>query len=142
MTKRDAKKPDSSLVRLNKAISDTGLCSRRKADELIENGQVKVNGKKVKEMGFKVNPNEVSILVDNKPLNRYALRGTDLHVNEDGTTDIYIQPTDPGGNLTSNWLPSPTSGEMSLTMRLYWPKEKVIAGNWEPPSLVVVKENF
>jgi 23S rRNA pseudouridine2604 synthase len=33
--------------RLNKAISETGYCSRREADKLIERGRVKVNGKKV-----------------------------------------------------------------------------------------------
>jgi 23S rRNA pseudouridine2604 synthase len=33
--------------RLNKAISETGYCSRREADKLIEQGRVKVNGKKV-----------------------------------------------------------------------------------------------
>jgi len=34
----------SELYRLNKFISDTGFCSRREADKLIEAGQVKVNG--------------------------------------------------------------------------------------------------
>lgn len=41
-------------VRLNKFIASSGLCSRRKADELIENGEVTVNGKKVTELGFLV----------------------------------------------------------------------------------------
>ncbi|MDZ7903005.1 MAG: S4 domain-containing protein [Rheinheimera sp.] len=35
---------NSELYRLNKFISDTGFCSRREADKLIEAGQVKVNG--------------------------------------------------------------------------------------------------
>lgn len=39
--------------RLNKAISETGYCSRRGADKLIEEGKVKVNGKPA-EMGLKV----------------------------------------------------------------------------------------
>ena len=39
--------------RLNKAISETGYCSRRAADKLIEDGHVKVNGKSV-ELGVKV----------------------------------------------------------------------------------------
>ena len=34
------------LVRLNKYLSDSGICSRREADELIESGKVKVNGKR------------------------------------------------------------------------------------------------
>ena len=33
-------------IRLNKLISDSGLCSRREADSLIEKGKVTVNGKK------------------------------------------------------------------------------------------------
>ena len=35
-----------SGTRLNKYIASSGLCSRRKADELIETGKVMVNGKK------------------------------------------------------------------------------------------------
>lgn len=41
-------------TRLNKYIASTGICSRRKADELIEQGVVSVNGKKVSELGFLV----------------------------------------------------------------------------------------
>ena len=43
-----------SSTRLNKFIASSGLCSRRKADELIESGAVSVNGKKVTELGFLV----------------------------------------------------------------------------------------
>lgn len=41
-------------VRLNKYIADAGICSRRKADELIGNGNVKVNGATMKELGYQV----------------------------------------------------------------------------------------
>lgn len=41
-------------MRLNKYIAAAGICSRRKADELIEQGAVSVNGKKVTELGFTV----------------------------------------------------------------------------------------
>ena len=41
-----------SGTRLNKYIASSGLCSRRKADELIESGVVSVNGKTIKELGF------------------------------------------------------------------------------------------
>lgn len=43
------------MERLNKYISMCGIASRRKADELILSGKVKVNGKIVKELGTKVN---------------------------------------------------------------------------------------
>ena len=42
------------MPRLNKYIASTGLCSRRKADELIEAGKVGVNGRIVTELGFYV----------------------------------------------------------------------------------------
>ncbi|WP_291722134.1 pseudouridine synthase [Bernardetia sp.] len=40
--------------RLNRYISNSGVCSRREADKLIAAGEIKVNGKVVKELGFKV----------------------------------------------------------------------------------------
>lgn len=46
------------LKRLNKAISETGYCSRRAADKLIEAGKVKVNGN-TPELGTKVTANDV-----------------------------------------------------------------------------------
>ena len=55
-------------VRLNKYIASTGYCSRRKADELIEKGKVKVNGKIVKELGAKINPNKDKVEVEGKLL--------------------------------------------------------------------------
>ncbi|MDR0815562.1 MAG: rRNA pseudouridine synthase [Bacteroidales bacterium] len=45
-------------VRLNRYISNTGLCSRREADEYIKQGFIKVNGDVVIEMGTKVNPTD------------------------------------------------------------------------------------
>lgn len=42
------------MQRLNKFIASSGLCSRRKADEYIEQGKVCVNGKIVSELGFQV----------------------------------------------------------------------------------------
>ncbi len=47
------------LIRLNKYISNAGICSRREADLLIAAGSVTVNGKVVTEMGFKVSPDDV-----------------------------------------------------------------------------------
>jgi 23S rRNA pseudouridine2605 synthase len=43
-------------IRLNKFISDSGLMSRRKADEAISNGDIEVNGTTVSELGLKVDP--------------------------------------------------------------------------------------
>ena len=45
-------------IRLNKYIASSGLCSRRKADELIESGLVMVNGKKISGLGYIVKPKD------------------------------------------------------------------------------------
>lgn len=49
----------TSGIRLNKYISNSGVCSRREADTYIEHGSVEVNGKLVTEMGYKVQPDDV-----------------------------------------------------------------------------------
>lgn len=46
-------------IRLNKYISNSGVCSRRDADIYIQSGNVKVNGIPVTEMGYMVKPNDV-----------------------------------------------------------------------------------
>lgn len=63
--RKDFKKPSSTQkqtdiggIRLNKFISNSGVCSRREADTYIEHGSVTVNGKLVTEMGYKVQPND------------------------------------------------------------------------------------
>lgn len=45
-------------LRLNKFLSNAGICSRREADELIKAGDVSVNGKIVRELGVKVSPKD------------------------------------------------------------------------------------
>ncbi|SEH93767.1 23S rRNA pseudouridine2605 synthase [Paenimyroides aquimaris] len=45
-------------IRLNKYISNSGVCSRRDADLYIQSGNVTVNGEVVTEMGYKVKPND------------------------------------------------------------------------------------
>ena len=52
--------------RLNKFISETGFCSRREADRLIEQGRVTINGK-IPEMGTKVQSGD-DVRVDDKPI--------------------------------------------------------------------------
>lgn len=59
---------DSALVRLNKYLAQNGIASRRHVDRMIEEGQISVNGKKVFEMGIKVDPTKDRIVVGGKPL--------------------------------------------------------------------------
>ena len=53
------------MPRLNKYIASTGYCSRRKADELILEGRVKVNDKVISELGFYVREKD-RVYIDNK----------------------------------------------------------------------------
>ncbi|WP_061019756.1 23S rRNA pseudouridine(2604) synthase RluF [Vibrio splendidus] len=57
---------ESQAKRLNKYISETGFCSRREADKLIDAGRVTINGK-IPEMGTKVLPGD-DVEIDNKPV--------------------------------------------------------------------------
>jgi 23S rRNA pseudouridine2605 synthase len=45
-------------IRLNRYIANSGVCSRREADELIKMGLVSVNGQTITELGYKVNPGD------------------------------------------------------------------------------------
>ncbi|MEV5837293.1 DUF1254 domain-containing protein [Nocardia sp. NPDC052112] len=59
--------------------------------------------------------------------------------NPDGSVDLAVQHEDPGARVpVGNWLPIPESGQFSLTMRLYAPKDIAIDGRWRPPVLTVV----
>ena len=54
--------------RLNKIISKSGICSRRKADEIIAKGKVKINGRTITALGTQADIDKDSILVNNQPL--------------------------------------------------------------------------
>ena len=54
-------------MRINKYIANSGIASRRKADELIKNGKVKVNGSILGEPGYDVKPGD-KICIDGKEI--------------------------------------------------------------------------
>lgn len=66
----------SDEVRLNKYLSNAGICSRREADVLIETGVVSVNGEIITELGYKIKPGDV-VRYDGETINaetkRYVL---------------------------------------------------------------------
>ena len=55
------------MKRLQKIIAESGITSRRKAEELIKNGKVILNGKVVTELGIKANFSD-DIIVDGKKI--------------------------------------------------------------------------
>lgn len=86
-----------SIVRLNKYIADSGLCSRRKADELIEEGLVTINGHKVFEHGVKVDPETDTVKVSGK-----VIRSTTnfVYFIFNKPTQVLTSMSDPSGRPT------------------------------------------
>ncbi len=67
----------AQTMRLNRFIASSGVTSRRKADELIVQGKVRVNGKVVKELGVQVRPYQDQIVVDGATI---SLRERHLYI--------------------------------------------------------------
>ena len=57
-------------MRLNKIIADAGITSRRGADELIADGRVTVDGRPIRELGAKVDPDNYEVAVDGETIRR------------------------------------------------------------------------
>lgn len=71
-------------------------------------------------------------------LNRVNLSSrSPIKHNSDGSIDIYIQKDSPGKDKQTNWLPAP-EGKFVLMLRMYWPKEEVIAGKYTVPPVTPV----
>lgn len=144
MKQRSNFKPEykkNQPVRLNKFIADSGITSRRKADKLIADGLVKVNGKTVKELGSKVyrsdfvtvrgdpisiDTKNVYILL-NKP--KDTISTTDDELNRKTVMDIVkskfrIYPVGRLDRNTTGVLLFTNDGE--LANRLMHPRYKVI----------------
>jgi len=97
--KEDAKDSSSDKIRLNKYISNSGVCSRREADELIKMGLVAVNGVVITELGYKVNRNDV-IKYDGKTLR--------------SEKPVYILMNKPKGFLTTTKDPQDRNTVMGI----------------------------
>lgn len=72
------------------------------------------------------------------PINRFAIGNRDpLIYQTDGSLDLSIQPDDPGGDASANWLPSPPSGSIRMMLRLYAPAPQALDGRWLPPAITI-----
>ena len=69
----------SELVRLQKALADAGVGSRRECEQLIADGRVDIDGQVVTQLGTKVHPYEQAIRVDGVPLKRKRRRYFAVH---------------------------------------------------------------
>lgn len=78
---------DDNRERLQKVMASSGVASRRKCEEIILAGRVKVNGKVITELGTKVNKKDI-IEVDGKPLMKENLVYYALHKPQGYTTLI------------------------------------------------------
>jgi 23S rRNA pseudouridine2605 synthase len=75
------------MERLQRVISSSGLASRRRAEELIREGRVRVDGHVVTEMGLKVDPTTQKVELDGKIIPQQRMR--------------YILLNKPGGYITT-----------------------------------------
>ncbi len=89
-------------MRLNKFIAHAGVCSRREADNLIAAGAVKVNGKAVSELGYKVKRSD-KVTMDGKVLRAEKLQ--------------YVLLNKPKGYITTTDDPYERKTVMSLVKR-------------------------
>ena len=91
-----------NLIRLNKYLAEKGIASRRKADDLIATGKIKVNGKVVSELGVKIDSEKDKVEVANE-------------VIEAQQELIYLMLNKPAGYVTSS---EKTKTEPNIVMDL------------------------
>jgi len=82
-------------VRLNRYIANSGVCSRREADDLIKAGEIRVNGAVVTEMGYQVKPGDI-VKYGSKKLNREKM----VYVLVNKPKDFITTTEDPNDRKT------------------------------------------
>lgn len=111
------------MERLQKVIANSGYTSRRKAEELIKQGLVKVNGKTIYELGFKVNGNDFIEVEGNsikKQMKEYYLlykpRGVVTTTNDDKNRKTVVDLIETGKRIYPvGRLDYDTTGVLLLT---------------------------
>lgn len=89
----------TGVIRLNRFIANSGICSRREADNLIAMGLISVNGKVITEMGYKVKPGD-EVRYENRVLR--------------AEKSVYILLNKPKGYLTTTNDPQERKTVMQL----------------------------
>ena len=89
-----------SSVRINKLLSQTGVASRRMADELMRQGRVSVNGTTVTELGTKADPDRDDVRVDGRRVKlkqerRYLLLDASLSDMTTGFKSLLLKVAQP-----------------------------------------------
>ena len=70
------------LVRLQKFLAEAGIASRRKCEEYIIQGFVKVNGQAITELGTKINPEKDKVEFNDKPVKKSTDKHTYILLNK------------------------------------------------------------
>lgn len=96
MSKNHSK--EAHLIRLQKYIADCGVTSRRKAEQLIADGLVKVNGRIISEQGIKVDPQEDTVEVNGKVVDLLTVDHVYLVMNKPRSYVTTV--SDPEGRKT------------------------------------------
>jgi 23S rRNA pseudouridine2605 synthase len=83
------------MIRLNKYLAEAGIASRRKADQLIEEGKVSVNGK-VAKVGATIDAQKDHVKVSGRPVEKKSFQYVMFHKSKDSLTT----QADPAGRKT------------------------------------------
>lgn len=110
-------------IRLNKFIADSGIASRRKADELIEAGKVKVNGRTQKQMGVVVTPGLDTVTVSGKAIKG---QGKKYYYMFNKPIQVVTSMNDPEGRPSVADFFSSTEGRLFPVGRLDWDSEGLL----------------
>lgn len=76
-----------------------------------------------------------SLFIEN-PIDRYSIgdRTPGFEPDTDGSGTVYLQHESPGAEKEPNWLPAP-NGPFGMALRLYWPSQDILDGEWQPSSI-------
>jgi pseudouridine synthase len=109
--------------RLQKILAHAGIASRRKAEELLQEGRVSVNGKTVSELGSKADPDRDHIKVDGQ-LIRLPSRHVYIALNK--PREVVTTVSDPQGRRTVMHLLKPVKERVYPVGRLDYNSEGLL----------------